>query len=106
MRNANFMKTLLTFLLSSFIVGPLFAQYGQSQYAQNVTITFNDNGYDRYGNAYQVVIDGRSYSSNNNTNNGRWNTNNSGSYARPITLQLQTGQHSLQVYDMRRNNRY
>jgi hypothetical protein len=107
MRNANFMKTPFTFLLCSLIAGPLFAQYSQAQYAQNVTITFNNNDNGRYGNAYQVVIDGRSYSSNNSiNNNGRWNTDNSGSYARPITLQLQTGQHSLQVYDMRRNNRY
>jgi len=38
-------------------------------------------------------------------NNGRWNSNTSNRYNNPITLQLQTGQHSLQVYNVT-NSRY
>ena len=107
MQIAKSMKTLLSFFISSLFVVPVFAQYGQSRYGQTVTISFNDNGNSRYGNDnnYQVVIDGRSYSSNMSNNNGRWNSNTSSAYNNPITLQLQTGQHSLQVYNVR-NSRY
>ena len=100
------MKTILTFFISSLFVVPVFAQYGQSRYGQTVTINFNDNGSrNGNGNSYQVVIDGRSYSSNMSGNNGRWNSNTSNRYNNPVTLQLQTGQHSLQVYNVT-NSRY
>jgi Domain of unknown function (DUF4476) len=111
------MKTLLTFLISSLFVVPVLAQYVQTQYRQTVTITFkdngnsdnNNNGYGNNGNKnYEVVVDGRTYSSSNtdNNNNGRWrNTNTANTYGNAMTLQLQTGQHSLVVYGNRNNNR-
>ncbi|MEP6615727.1 MAG: hypothetical protein ABJA57_04080, partial [Ginsengibacter sp.] len=99
------MKTLITFLISSLFVAPLFAQYRQAQSAQNVIITFDGNG-NRYGQTYQVVIDGRSYTSDK-SDNGRWNnTRTSSAAGTAVTFQLQTGQHSLQVYNENNNNRY
>lgn len=108
MRLAKNMKTLITFFVSTLFVLSGFAQYGQRQYGQTVTINFNGNG--NGNNAYRVVMDGTSYSSNtnnNNNNNGTWNRNTSNKYGDDdITINnVQPGQHSIQVYRLRNNNR-
>ena len=103
---AQLMKTILLFFVSILLVTSGFAQYEQRQniqYAQTVTITFDNNG---YGNgAYQVVMDGKSYSANTSNNNGSWNRNSGNNYNNDIVLNnIQVGQHSIQVYRLRNNN--
>ena len=106
MRTAQNMKTLITFLVSTLFVVSGFAQYGQRQYGQiGQTVIINFNG---YGNSdgYQVVMDGATYSSKAN-NNGTWNRNTNNRYGDDdITINnVQAGQHSIQVYRLRNNDR-
>lgn len=79
-------------------------QYGQQQYGQTVTVNFADNGYGN--NVYQVLIDGRNYSSNTNTsnNNGGWNRNANYSSPDVVLNNIQPGQHTIQVYQVRNTN--
>ncbi len=97
------MKTLSMSLLSVLFAAVSFAQYNQSQ---NVNLIFNTNG----NRTYQVMIDGTSYYSNststNNTNYNNVGVNSNATYSgNTITISnLQTGQHTLQVYRIRNNN--
>jgi hypothetical protein len=106
MRSAKIMKTLLSFLVSTLLTISAFAQYGQQRqygYGQTVTINFNGNG--SGNNAYQVIMDGTTYTSR--TNNNSWNRNASDRYNDDdITINnVQPGQHSIQVYRTRSNER-
>jgi hypothetical protein len=107
MRKAKNMKILITFFVSTLFVLSGFAQYGPRQYgkSQTVTINFNGNGYGNSG--FRIVMDGTTYSSNTNSNNGTWNRNTSNRYGDDdITINnVQAGQHSIQVYRLRNNNR-
>ena len=106
MRIAKNMKTLITFLMSTLLVVSGFAQYGQRQYGQiGQTVTINFNGYGN-NNGYQVVMEGTTYSSKAN-NNGTWNRNTTNRYGDDdiIINNVHAGQHSIQVYRIRTNNR-
>jgi hypothetical protein len=104
MREAKTMKRLFTLILSSLFALTSFAQYGQT-----VTVSFAAGGKGNgYGNKTpEVVIDGRSYYSNNDYNstngNGRdgsWDKNDNS-----ITLNnLQVGQHSILINSGRNND--
>lgn len=103
MRLAQIMKTLLSFLLSTLLAVSGFSQYGQrqygqQQYGQTVTIAFEGSN---YNNAYQVLIDGTNYS--NNTN-GSWNRTTSNSSSDIVLSNIQPGQHTIQVYQVRNRN--
>jgi hypothetical protein len=98
------MKRLFTLILSSLFALTSFAQYGQT-----VTLSFagggrgNGNG----NKTFEVVIDGRSYYSNNdynrtndNNHNGAWDKNDNS-----ITLNnVQVGQHSISLNRTRNND--
>lgn len=110
MRTAKKMKTQLTFLMCTLLAVSGFAQYGQrqnqSQYGYGQTVTINFNGYGSSNNDYQVIMDGTTYSSRSN-NNGTWNRNTSNRYGDDdITINnVQPGQHTIRVYNIRNNSR-
>jgi hypothetical protein len=107
MRSANTMKRLFTLVLSSLIAFSSFAQYGQT-----VTISFaangRGNGNGNNNRTIEVVIDGRTYSSNSNydnsnNTNGRYSSDDKNDNS--ITLNnLQIGQHSILVNRVRNND--
>jgi hypothetical protein len=100
------MKRIFTLLVASVIAISSFAQYGQT-----VTLSFgNKNGKSNNNKDYQVVIDGRSYSSSNgnyNQGSGRGRDDRDNTWNdEDITLNnLQPGQHSIQVYRAKATNR-
>ena len=102
MRIAIKMKTFITFFVSTLLVTSGFAQYGQRQYSQTVTISFIDNS--DGNNSYQVLIDGTNYSGNSSENES-WNRKASNTYSNNKVLNnILPGQHALQVYRSRNND--
>src|SRR2546423_8783455 len=93
MRSAKAMKNVISILGCVLLSISTFAQ-------SKVTLSFNGNSNSNYNRAYQVIIDGTTY----NSNNGNYDNDNNPNPNTITITNLQTGQHSLQVYRLRSNN--